>query len=345
MWSLWRHLWVLKHQHVHSHVIFLELEVTEVTVETTKLAARVQAASACSYSCPSHQPRASKCWEADTVHRDQPYICRRLHTSLSVLWSLCVKLLHCDVCDTTMTGTNRRTWPQLRETGLSLQLPSPHSLCIKLGLSWVPTLLCNKIKCVLFTVTFSSWAVMSSRLKLEARAGLPCCPAGALMVPAGDALVLLLLLLAPLLPPPPLTLLLPLPAAPLLPPAGCWLLLRPAGGFWRTWRDEKKESVSVRGAVGKRTASDKRDDCAYLGIGYAQTGHATRAVWFGVDGAEFLFDGAEVGHESIQIHILPLIQGLCRDRRMWGRNKEEEAGMAEQEQTKVSDLYAEGRSL
>lgn len=157
---------------------------------------------------------------------------------------------------------------------------------------------------------------MSSRLKLEARAGLPCCPAGALMVPAGDALVLLLLLLAPLLPPPPLTLLLPLPAAPLLPPAGCCLLLRPAGGFWRTWRDEKKESVSVRGAVGKRTASDKRDDCAYLGIGYAQTGHATRAVWFGVDSAEFLFDGAEVGHESIKIHILPLIQGLCRDRRM-----------------------------
>lgn len=87
--------------------------------------------------------------------------------------------------------------------------------------------------------TFSSWAVMSSRLKLEARAGFPWCPVAALMVPAGDALVLLLLLLAPLLPPPPLTLLLLLPLPPpppLLPPPGCGLLLRPAGGFWRTWR-------------------------------------------------------------------------------------------------------------
>lgn len=86
--------------------------------------------------------------------------------------------------------------------------------------------------------TFSSWAVMSSRLKLEARGGFPWCPVAALMVPAGDALVLLLLLLAPLLPPPPLTLLLLLPLPPppplLLPPPGCGLLLRPAGGFWRT---------------------------------------------------------------------------------------------------------------
>lgn len=80
--------------------------------------------------------------------------------------------------------------------------------------------------------TFSSWAVMSSRLKLEARAGFPWCPAAALMVPAGDALVLLLLLLAPLLPPP------PLPPPPLLPPPGCGLLLRPAGGFWRTCKQE-----------------------------------------------------------------------------------------------------------
>lgn len=89
--------------------------------------------------------------------------------------------------------------------------------------------------------TFSSWAVISSRLKLEARAGLPWCPGAALMVPAGEALVLLLLLLAPLLPPPPLTLLLllPLPPPPLLPPPGCGLLLRPAGGFWRTWKPER----------------------------------------------------------------------------------------------------------
>lgn len=85
-------------------------------------------------------------------------------------------------------------------------------------------------------VTFSSWAVMSSRLKLEASGGLPWCPVGALIVPAGDARALLLLLLAPLLPPPPLTLLLLLPPPlPQLLPAGCCLLLRPAGGFWRTW--------------------------------------------------------------------------------------------------------------
>lgn len=75
------------------------------------------------------------------------------------------------------------------------------------------------------------------------------------MVPAGDALVLLLLLLAPLLPPPPLTLLLPLPAAPPLPPAGCCLLLRPAGGFWRTWRDEEKESVSEAQSVNVQPAT------------------------------------------------------------------------------------------
>lgn len=94
--------------------------------------------------------------------------------------------------------------------------------------------------------TFSSWAVMSSRLKLDASAGLPWCPVGALIVPAGDALVLLLLLLAPLLPPPPQTLLLLLPALPPLPPAGCCLLLlRPAGGFWRTWK--RKRSVNEFG--------------------------------------------------------------------------------------------------
>lgn len=60
----------------------------------------------------------------------------------------------------------------------------------------------------------SSWAVMSSREKLEASAGL--------MVDAGDTRVLLLLLLPPL--------------PPLLPPLPvCFTLwLRPAGGFWRT---------------------------------------------------------------------------------------------------------------
>lgn len=61
----------------------------------------------------------------------------------------------------------------------------------------------------------SSWAVMSSREKLEASAGL--------MVDAGDTRVLLLLLLPPL---PPLL--------PPLPPVCFTLWLRPAGGFWRT---------------------------------------------------------------------------------------------------------------
>lgn len=103
-------------------------------------------------------------------------------------------------------------------------------------------------------VTFSSWAVMSSRLKLEARAGLPWCPGAALMVPAGDARVLLLLLLAPLLPPPPLTLLL-LPAPPLLPPAACCLLLRPAGGFWRTCTHRMRISCSIITVFLKKTSS------------------------------------------------------------------------------------------
>lgn len=58
----------------------------------------------------------------------------------------------------------------------------------------------------------SSWAVMSSREKLEASAGL--------MVDAGDTRVLLLLLLPPL---PPLL--------PPLPPVCFTLWLRPAGGF------------------------------------------------------------------------------------------------------------------
>lgn len=51
--------------------------------------------------------------------------------------------------------------------------------------------------------------------------------------------------------------------------------------------------------------------CVYLGISQPQTGHAASAVRFGIDGAEFLFDGAEICHESIEIHVLPLIQRLC----------------------------------
>ena len=31
---------------------------------------------------------------------------------------------------------------------------------------------------------------------------------------------------------------------------------------------------------------------------------------FAVDGAEFLFDGAEIGHEGVQVHVLALIQRL-----------------------------------
>lgn len=52
--------------------------------------------------------------------------------------------------------------------------------------------------------------------------------------------------------------------------------------------------------------------CVYLGISQPQTGHATSAVRLGVDGAEFLFDRAEISHESVKIHVLPLIQRLCR---------------------------------
>lgn len=55
----------------------------------------------------------------------------------------------------------------------------------------------------------------------------------------------------------------------------------------------------------------------YLGVGETQTSHAAAAAAatrFGVDGAEFLFNGAEVGHEGVEIHVLPLIQRLCRRR-------------------------------
>ncbi len=59
-------------------------------------------------------------------------------------------------------------------------------------------------------------------------------------------------------------------------------------------------------------------ECVYLGVGQPQASHAANAVGFGVDGAEFLLDGAEISHESIEIHVLPLIQRLCghRDIRM-----------------------------
>lgn len=43
-----------------------------------------------------------------------------------------------------------------------------------------------------------------------------------------------------------------------------------------------------------------------------QTSHAASTVVFGVDGAEFLFNWTEVGHEIIKVYILPLIQRLCR---------------------------------
>lgn len=52
----------------------------------------------------------------------------------------------------------------------------------------------------------------------------------------------------------------------------------------------------------------------YLGVGQPQPSH-TAAVGFGVDGAEFLLNGAEIGHQSVQIHVLPLIQRLCRQTR------------------------------
>lgn len=54
----------------------------------------------------------------------------------------------------------------------------------------------------------------------------------------------------------------------------------------------------------------------YLGVGQPQASHAAAsgAVRFGVDGAELLFDGAEVGHERVQVHVLALVQRLCGQR-------------------------------
>lgn len=49
----------------------------------------------------------------------------------------------------------------------------------------------------------------------------------------------------------------------------------------------------------------------HLGVSQPQASHAASAVGFGVNAAELLFNGAEVGHESIQVHILPLVQCLC----------------------------------
>lgn len=49
----------------------------------------------------------------------------------------------------------------------------------------------------------------------------------------------------------------------------------------------------------------------HLGVSQAQSSHAAGTVRFGVDAAKFLFDGAEVGHERIQVHVLPLVQCLC----------------------------------
>lgn len=62
-------------------------------------------------------------------------------------------------------------------------------------------------------------------------------------------------------------------------------------------------------------------NCVYLGVGQPQTSQTASAVGFGVDGAELLFDRAEIGHERIEIHILPLVQRLCRHRdiRMWDK--------------------------
>ncbi len=68
---------------------------------------------------------------------------------------------------------------------------------------------------------FSSWAVMSSREKLDSSGGL-LLELPTLTVDAGEARVLLLVL-------PPLLL-----APPLLLPVCLVLWLRPAGGFWRT---------------------------------------------------------------------------------------------------------------
>lgn len=40
-----------------------------------------------------------------------------------------------------------------------------------------------------------------------------------------------------------------------------------------------------------------------------------RRVWSG-NGAELLFDGAQVGHQCIQVHRVALVQRLCREQRL-----------------------------
>lgn len=43
----------------------------------------------------------------------------------------------------------------------------------------------------------------------------------------------------------------------------------------------------------------------HLCVGQPQAGHA--AVGFTVDGAELLFNGGEISHESVQVHIFSLV--------------------------------------
>ncbi|TNN51479.1 hypothetical protein EYF80_038329 [Liparis tanakae] len=56
---------------------------------------------------------------------------------------------------------------------------------------------------------------------------------------------------------------------------------------------------------------------------------ARRRVGFG-DGVELLLDGAQVGHQGVQVHGVALVQRLCRERRRSEeREKGEEAGLHE----------------
>lgn len=91
----------------------------------------------------------------------------------------------------------------------------------------------------------------------------------------------------------------------------CWQLPATTPG-WRLLTDLEPERRTPVRTIAPPGGHARARGRTHLGVGQAQASHAAGAVGLGVDGAELLFDGAEVCHESVQVHVLALIQRLCR---------------------------------
>lgn len=76
--------------------------------------------------------------------------------------------------------------------------------------------------------------------------------------------------------------------------------------------EDETERVSKTQTLNINNSKNGKSD-VNLGVGQPQPSHAvTAAARLAVDSAELLFDGAEIGHEGIEVYILALVKCLYR---------------------------------